>query len=59
MQSEQGPYGDFLNEPGNLALMLNMDWFNPFTRTASTRLACEVNFYGSVIYARVFAADLS
>ena len=32
MQSEEGPYGNFLAEPGNLALMLNLDWFNPFTR---------------------------
>jgi hypothetical protein len=35
MQHDQGPYGDLLATPGNLALMLNLDWFNPFTRSQS------------------------
>ncbi len=40
MQNDQGPYGDFLADPGNLALMLNLDWFNPFTRFLCCLFLC-------------------
>ena len=32
MTREGGSYGHFLRAPDSFALMLNVDWFNPFTR---------------------------